>query len=207
MREYEMTVVFDLALTEAEGPDASVELLTSLVESRGGSVLKVDHWGRRRLAYPIKAMIDAEYVVTRLDLEGDQLREIEAALGINERVLRFLAVRADELPPPPPPREMRDEPAASPAGVAADAPDAEGPAVEAPSDEASPTEAAPAEAATAEAEPAEDAPAVEAPATEEPVAEEAAEPATAEAPEAEAEAEAEPEEAAAEDEAPAEEKP
>ncbi len=105
MREYEMTVVFDLALTDAQGPDASVELLTSLVEGRGGTVLKVDHWGRRRLAYPIKTMIDAEYVVTRLELETEQLRQIEAALGINERVLRFLAVRADELPPPPPPRE------------------------------------------------------------------------------------------------------
>jgi small subunit ribosomal protein S6 len=165
MREYEMTVVFDLALTEADGPDASVELLTTLVEGRGGTVLKVDHWGRRRLAYPIKAMIDAEYVVTRLELEPEQLRQIEAALGINERVLRYLAVRADELPPPPAPREERSEPAASPAGVAE----------------------APAAPAAAEAPASEDAPAAEA--EEAPAAEAQEAPATeaAEAPDADAE--------------------
>jgi small subunit ribosomal protein S6 len=202
MREYEMTVVFDLALTEAEGPDASVELLTSLVESRGGSVLKVDHWGRRRLAYPIKAMIDAEYVVSRVELEGMQLREIEAALGINERVLRFLAVRADELPPPPPPREMRDEPAASPAGVASEAPADEAPAAQSAQAEAAPIAEAPAEAEAAPAE------AEEAPAAAEPVVEATtettAEPAADEAPAVEAVAE--PEEAAAEGEDPAEKK-
>ena len=173
MREYEMTVVFDLALTDADGPDASVELFTSLVEGRGGKVLKVDHWGRRRLAYPIKAMIDAEYIVTRLELESEQLREIEAALGINERVLRFLAVRADELPPPPAPREERSEPAASPAGIAeAPAATAEAPAAEPAA--AAPSVAAPAEA---EAQPAAEAPAEpisEAPAAE---VEEAAAPA------------------------------
>lgn len=183
MREYEMTVVFDLALTDAQGPDASVELLTSLVEGRGGTVLKVDHWGRRRLAYPIKTMIDAEYVVTRLELETEQLRQIEAALGINERVLRFLAVRADELPPPPPPREERMEPAASPAGVASEAPAEPAPAAdEAPVAEAPAAEAPAAEAPTAEESPA---PAAEAPAAAEEapapaaVAEEAPEPAAA----------------------------
>lgn len=180
MREYEMTVVFDLALTEAEGPDASVELLTTLVESRGGNVLKVDHWGRRRLAYPIKAMIDAEYVVTRLELEPDQLRQIESALGINERVLRYLAVRADELPPPPAPREERSEPAASPAGVATEAPAAAAPAEEAPA------AAAPAEEAPAAEAPVEAPPAAEAPAPEQPTAEAPAEAAEAVAPAEEA---------------------
>ena len=69
MREYELTVVYDLAVAEAGGPDASVELLTHAVESRGGTVLRVDHWGRRRMAYPISRVIDADYVVSRVELE------------------------------------------------------------------------------------------------------------------------------------------
>ena len=58
MREYELTVVYDLAVQEAGGPDAGPERLTSLIEGRGGKMLKVDHWGRRRMAYPINRALD-----------------------------------------------------------------------------------------------------------------------------------------------------
>jgi len=67
MREYELTVVYDLTVAEAGGPDAAPQRVTQLVEARGGKMLKVDHWGRRRLAYPIKHTIDADYVVTRVE--------------------------------------------------------------------------------------------------------------------------------------------
>ncbi len=118
MREYELTVVYDLAVAEAGGPEASVELLTQTVEARGGKVLRVDHWGRRRMAYPINRVVDADYVVSRIELEPDAVAPIEAALRINERVFRHLIVRADELPVPLPPREPRPQPAAVAASVA-----------------------------------------------------------------------------------------
>jgi len=116
MREYEVAVVFDLALAEADGQDAGPNTITTLVEARQGSVVKVDHWGRRRMAYPIKGMLDADYVITRVMLEPVQVRELETALRLNERVLRHLVVRADELPVP----RQREE--APPAEVRAEAP-------------------------------------------------------------------------------------
>lgn len=123
MREYELTVVYDLAVAEAGGPDASVELLTRHIEARGGKVLRVDHWGRRRLAYPIGRAIDADYIVSRVELETTAVSPLEAALGIDERVMRHLIVRADELPVPPPPREPRQMPGAqAPAAQAPAAP-------------------------------------------------------------------------------------
>lgn len=112
MREYELTVIYDLAVAEAGGPDAVPEQLTSLLEARGGKVLKLDHWGRRRMAYPINHQIDGDYIVSRVELDPAVVAPIEAALTINERVYRHLIVRADELPVPPPPREPR-QPAAS----------------------------------------------------------------------------------------------
>jgi small subunit ribosomal protein S6 len=118
MREYELTVVYDLAVQEAGGPDASVEQLTNLVQARGGKVLRVDHWGRRRMAYPINKAIDGDYVVSRVELEPTAVTPLEAALGIDERVYRHLIVRADELPVPPPPREPRREPTAAATGPA-----------------------------------------------------------------------------------------
>lgn len=122
MREYELTVVYDLAVQEAGGPDASVDLLTNLVEARGGKVLKVDHWGRRRMAYPINKAIDGDYVVSRVELDPTSISPLEAVLRIDERVYRHLVVRADELPVPPPPREPRREPAAAATGPAESAP-------------------------------------------------------------------------------------
>ncbi len=110
MREYELMVVFDLAVAEAGGAEAAPQQLTSLVESRGGKVLKIDHWGRRRMAYPVGHSLDADYLVSRVELEPAHVPELEATLRINERVFRHLLVRADELPIPPPPREPRPAP-------------------------------------------------------------------------------------------------
>jgi small subunit ribosomal protein S6 len=141
MREYELTVVYDLAVQEAGGPAASEERLKQLVESRGGKLLKLDHWGRRRMAYPIRHAIDADYIVSRIEAEPAAVNGIETALRIDEKVYRHLIVRADELPAPPPPREPREPraeaapaqpaaPAPVPAAEAAPAPEASAPVAE-----------------------------------------------------------------------------
>lgn len=157
MREYELTVVYDLAVQESGGPDASQQRLTQLVEARGGKMLKVDHWGRRRMAYPIKHAIDGDYLVTRVEMEPSDVNALEAALRIDERVYRHLVVRADELPLPPPPREPREP---RPATAEAPAPAAPAPAAAEPVAEAPAAEVA--AEATPAAEPAEEAPAAEA---------------------------------------------
>ncbi|MBA4179932.1 MAG: 30S ribosomal protein S6 [Anaerolinea sp.] len=128
MREYELTVVYDLAVQEAGGPEASVQQLTTLVESRGAKLLKVDHWGRRRMAYPINRAIDGDYIVTRIELEPGSVAPLEATLRIDERVYRHLIVRADELPIPVPPREPRQM-APAPVSEPGVEPAAESPAV------------------------------------------------------------------------------
>lgn len=134
MREYELTAIYDLAVMEAGGAEASVQNLTTHVEARGGKVVKIDHWGRRRLAYPIGRAIDGDYIVSRIEVEPGSVNALEAAMRIDERIMRHLVVRADELPLPPPPREPRRDPNASAppvdATVAAAAPVAEAPAIE-----------------------------------------------------------------------------
>lgn len=112
MREYELAIVYDLSLAEQGGPEASVDRLKSAIEARGGNVLKVDHWGRRRLAYPIKQATDGDYIISRVELDASAIAPLEAAFRIDERVFRHLVVRADELPAPAPPREPRRAPEA-----------------------------------------------------------------------------------------------
>ena len=183
LREYELTVVFDLAVAEAGGNDAAPNHVDTLIAARGGTVLKHDHWGRRRMAYPINRAVDADYVVSRVEIDPAQVTPLEAAMRIDERIYRHLIVRADELPIPPPPREPRRMPM-----------DAAGP----PSEEQAAALVADAPAAAAEAAVEAPAPVVEAaeesPETVEPVvapveaaaiepaASEAAEPETAEEP-------------------------
>jgi ribosomal protein S6 len=189
MREYELAVIYDLTVAEGGGADAGVQLITQLVESRGGTMLGVDHWGRRRLAYPIGRAIDGDYIFSRLELDPGAVNALEATLRIDERVYRHLIVRADELPVPPPPREPRRD-------QFAPAPQAEA-AVEAPIEAEAVQEAAPAAEVAAEAdtpvvaEPvAEPVAEAEAPAAAEPVAEPVAEAEAPAAPEPVAEAEA-----------------
>ena len=98
MREYEIVIVYDLAVNEAGGSDASIEHLKAAVERNGGTVLKTDHWGRRRLAYPIQKQLDADYVLARVEMIVDGLPRLNSELHIDEKVYRHLIVRADELP-------------------------------------------------------------------------------------------------------------
>jgi len=196
--------VYDLAVIEEGGQDASVQHLTSLVERNGGSVTEVDHWGRRRLAYPMNKQLDADFIVTRIELDPQAVKPLNADFEIEERVYRHLVVRADELPPPRPvlapagsrglgsptgPRaeglpEAPPAPAAAAPDDAAPVPEAEtAPAPEAETATAPEADAAP--VAEAEAAPAPEAEVAPAAGAEAPAAAEAAD----EAPAAEAEAE------------------
>jgi small subunit ribosomal protein S6 len=145
MREYELTVVYDLAVAEAGGQEAGPQRLTSFIEGRGGQVIKIDHWGRRRMAYPIGRAVDGDYVISRINFEPANVAAMEAALKIDERVYRHLVVRADELPPPPPPREPR-EPRPAPVEAAAEAPAAPAAEAEAAAPAAAPAAEVPAAA-------------------------------------------------------------
>lgn len=153
MREYELTVVYDLAVMETGGQDASLQQLTHHVEARGGQVIRTDHWGRRRMAYPIGRAIDGDYIVSRINLEPASVDPLESALRIDERVYRHLIVRADELPVPGPPREQRPAAAEAPAApAAAEAPADTTPEAPVAADDLPAGEAVPAAEAIANAE-------------------------------------------------------
>lgn len=95
LNDYEMVVV----LSPEIGDDVvgeSLERLSNTVTSRGGEVVDVNHWGRRRLAYPIKRHLEGNYVVSQIKLDPGQVPEIESSLRISEEVIRHLIVRADE---------------------------------------------------------------------------------------------------------------
>ena len=95
MRNYELVMVISPDLSEDE-VSSSVERVQRFVSERGGEVLKVDRWGRRRLAYPIRRFTEGHYVIAQLRLGASAVRELDRNLQVAESFLRHLVVRTDE---------------------------------------------------------------------------------------------------------------
>ena len=95
MREYELVLVIDPEL-EDEQASAAVDRMTQFVASRGGEMIDVNPWGKRRLSYPIKSRREGNYVITHFRMEPSQTAELEASLHLSEEVLRHLLVKTED---------------------------------------------------------------------------------------------------------------
>ncbi len=95
MRNYEIMVVMRADLSESD-LTTQIDTIKGWVTSKGGTIMQVDPWGRRRLAYPIAKQRDGYYVLIKADLPANIPSEIERNLRIAETILRFLVVRGDE---------------------------------------------------------------------------------------------------------------
>ena len=82
MRDYELMVVLSPELDEA-GVDATTERLGTQVSGRGGEVVDLQKWRRRRLAYPIAKHRDGFYTVAKLTLSPEDADPLERSLRLN----------------------------------------------------------------------------------------------------------------------------
>ena len=95
LREYELIVVLNPEIGD-DAVEGSIERVQQSITSRGGEIVEVKHWGRRRLAYPIKRHMEGNYVENLVRLDPEQISTLEANLRISEDVLRHLIVKAGE---------------------------------------------------------------------------------------------------------------
>lgn len=89
MRTYELLCIFQPDLDE-NGLKGMLAKITGWVSESGGSVDKVDVWGRRRLAYPIRKQMEGQYVLLNLTLSPQATANLERNLRYQETVLRYL---------------------------------------------------------------------------------------------------------------------
>jgi small subunit ribosomal protein S6 len=94
MRQYEMMVILDPEVEERT-VQPSLEKYLNVVTTEKGTVDKLDIWGRRRLAYPIKKKNDGIYAVINFTSESSTAKELERQLGLNEAILRTKLLRPD----------------------------------------------------------------------------------------------------------------
>ena len=94
MRHYELMVILDPELEERTVAP-SLDQFLNVVRQGGGTVEKVDIWGRRRLAFEIAKKTEGIYAVVDLTAEPATVKELDRQLNLNEAVLRTKVLRPD----------------------------------------------------------------------------------------------------------------
>lgn len=95
MRHYEMMIILDPELEERTVQPSLDQFLT-VIKTTGGSVDKVDVWGRRRLAYAIEKKSEGIYAVVDITSDPDPIKELDRQLNLNEAILRTKILRPDQ---------------------------------------------------------------------------------------------------------------
>lgn len=94
MRSYEMVFIVHPELDGDELDDV-ISNVEELIKRNNGKVTKVEPWGLRKLAYPIKKQQEGRYFLMEFDLEPDGIAEMERVLKLMESVIRHLIVRLE----------------------------------------------------------------------------------------------------------------
>ena len=101
MRHYEVMIILDGSLDERT-VQPSLEQFLTVVKTDGGSIEKIEVWGKRRLAYEINKQGEAIYAVVEIAAEPATVAELDRQLGLNESVLRTKVLRKDVTRTPAP---------------------------------------------------------------------------------------------------------
>jgi len=90
MRHYE--IVFLVHPDQSGQVPAMVERYRAVVEGASGVVHRLEDWGRRQLAYPIKKMHKAHYILMNIECGQATLDELESAFRFNDAILRSMTL-------------------------------------------------------------------------------------------------------------------
>ena len=91
MRNYEATYIIDAALEE-EAVEQMVETIKLQITNNGGTIVEVDFWGRRKLAYEAKKRTEGVYVITKFQGDPGIANKVSHFLKISDKILRYLVV-------------------------------------------------------------------------------------------------------------------
>jgi len=94
MRHYE--IVFLVHPDQSEQVPGMIERYSSAVTTKGGSVHRLEDWGRRQLAYSINKIHKAHYVLMNVECSDEVLEELTTNFRYNDAVLRNMVIRTDE---------------------------------------------------------------------------------------------------------------
>lgn len=91
-RVYELMIIVDVDVDDASGK-AVIARVKEMIEAAGGTVPTVDHWGRRRYAYPINHKQEGVYSVLEIVTEAANLDDVDRYLRLADEVVRHKLIR------------------------------------------------------------------------------------------------------------------
>lgn len=124
MNKYEVVYIIDPAVEE-EARKEIIAKYNALIANNGGSVDKVEEWGKRRLAYAIDYKTEGYYVLVNFQAESELPKELERNLQISDSIIRYQVIRLLEKKASVKPRPVRTAPAAPAAEAVVETPAAE----------------------------------------------------------------------------------
>ncbi len=124
MNKYEVVYIIDPAVEE-EARKELIAKYNALIANNGGSVDKVEEWGKRRLAYAIDYKTEGYYVLVNFQAESELPKELERNLQISDSIIRYQVIRLLEKKASVKPRPVRTAPAAPAAEAVVETPAAE----------------------------------------------------------------------------------
>jgi len=89
MRAYELIFVIHPDLDESAVKEL-VERVKNWITEAGGQVSKVDNWGKRKLAYPLRKQAEGQYILMKTQMAPSFCPQLERNLRLQESVMRFL---------------------------------------------------------------------------------------------------------------------
>jgi len=95
MRDYELVAIINPEVDE-DGMSKIMEKVAQSINSRNGVVEEIKNWGKRRLAYPVRKFMEADYVLARFKLMPKSVKELEAEIGASGDILRYLVVKVED---------------------------------------------------------------------------------------------------------------
>ncbi len=95
-----MRIYEELFIVKPDAPeeeiDQFIEQMKTVVANAGGTVEKVEKWGKRRLAYRVDKFREGAYVLFQFNANPESVKEFERRLRVSDLVIKFLTVRIDE---------------------------------------------------------------------------------------------------------------
>jgi small subunit ribosomal protein S6 len=99
VKKYECAVIV-LTSLDSSALEATTKKYTDVITSRGGTLSKIDDWGKRTLAYEINYQREGFYHFYQFEGTSDIVKELDRQLRIDENIIRHMIVREEENPQP-----------------------------------------------------------------------------------------------------------
>ncbi len=94
VNDYELVFIVHPEVAD-DALDPLINNVTQYITGKNGTVIEVARWGRKKLAYPIKHVLEGNYVLIKFKLNPAANKELETNLKISEKIIRYLLIKMD----------------------------------------------------------------------------------------------------------------